>query len=81
MSVLGVSASADLSAILSGVFSPVAAYAFLVFILLYMPCMSAFATIKRELGGWRWALGAAAFQTCLAWLTAFVVYHVGMLLF
>ena len=82
MSVLyGVSASADLSAILSGVFSPVAAYAFLVFILLYMPCMSAFTTIKRELGGWRWALGAAAFQTCLAWLTAFVVYHVGMLLF
>lgn len=82
MSVLyGVSASADLSAILSSIFSPVAAYAFLVFILLYMPCMSAFATIKRELGGWRWALSAAAFQTCLAWLTAFVVYHVGMLLF
>lgn len=82
MSVLyGVSASADLSAILAGVFSPVAAYSFLVFTLLYMPCMSAFATIKRELGGWRWALGATAFQTGLAWLTAFVVYHVGMLLF
>ena len=82
MSVLyGVSASADLSTILTGVFSPVAAYAFLIFILLYMPCMSAFATIKREMGGWRWALGAAAFQTCLAWLTAFVVYHIGMLLF
>ena len=82
MSVLyGVSASADLATILTGVFSPVAAYAFLIFILLYMPCMSAFATIKREMGGWRWALGAAAFQTCLAWLTAFVVYHIGMLLF
>lgn len=82
MSVLyGVSASADLATILTGVFSPVAAYAFLIFILLYMPCMSAFATIKREMGGWRWALGAAAFQTCLAWLAAFVVYHIGMLLF
>ena len=82
MSVLyGVSASADLSAILSGIFSPVAAYAFLVFTLLYMPCMSAFATIKRELGGWKWAVGAAVFQTTLAWLTAFVVYHIGMLLF
>lgn len=82
MSVLyGVSASADLSAILSGIFSPVAAYAFLVFTLLYMPCMSAFATIKRELGGWKWAVGAAVFQTALAWLTAFVVYHIGMLLF
>lgn len=77
----GVSTSAQLSAILSSVFSPAAAYAFLVFILLYMPCMSAFATIKREMGGWHWALGAAAFQTLLAWITSFVVYHIGMLLF
>ena len=77
----GVSTSAELSAILSGVFSPAAAYSFLIFILLYMPCMSAFATIKREMGGWRWALSAAAFQTLLAWLTSFVVYQIGMLLF
>ena len=77
----GVSTSVQLSAILSGVFSPAAAYAFLVFILLYMPCISAFATIKREMGGWSWALSAAAFQTLLAWITSFVVYHIGMLLF
>lgn len=77
----GVSTSAQLSAILSSVFSPAAAYAFLVFVLLYMPCISAFATIKREMGGWHWALGAAAFQTLLAWITSFVVYHIGMLLF
>ncbi len=77
----GVSTSAALSEILSGVFSPAAAYAFLVFVLLYMPCMSAFATIKRELGSWRWAFSAAAFQTLLAWITSFFVYHIGMLLF
>lgn len=77
----GVSTSIQLSAILSGIFSPAAAYAFLVFVLLYMPCISAFATIKREMGGWHWALGVAAFQTLLAWITSFVVYHIGMLLF
>ena len=45
-----------------------------------MPCMSAFATIKREMGGWRWAFGAAAFQTVLAYLAAMVIYQVGSLL-
>ena len=81
MSVLyGVDLSA-LGGLLSTVFTPVSAYAFLVFILLYMPCMSAFATIKREMGGWKWALGVAAFQTGLAWVVSFLVYQCGSLLF
>ncbi len=71
----------SLGGLLSSAFSPVAAYAFLVFILLYMPCMSAFATIRREMGGWRWAAGAAAFQTVLAWTISFFVYQCGSLLF
>lgn len=81
MSVLyGVDLSA-LGGLLSSVFTPVAAYAFLVFILLYMPCMSAFATIRREMGGWKWAAGAAAFQTVLAWVVSFLVYQCGSFLF
>ena len=71
--------SAMLSGLLGTVFTPLAGYSFLVFTLLYMPCMSAFATIKREMGGWRWAFGAAAFQTVLAYLAAMVVYQVGSL--
>ena len=71
--------SAMLSGMLSTVFTPLAGYSFLVFTLLYMPCMSAFATIKREMGGWRWAFGAAAFQTALAYLAAMVIYQVGSL--
>ena len=71
--------SALLSGILATVFTPLSGYSFLVFTLLYMPCMSAFATIKREMGGWRWAFGAAAFQTILAYLTAMAVYQVGSL--
>ncbi len=81
MSVLyGVDLSA-LGGLLSTVFSPVAAYTFLVFILLYMPCTSAFATIKREMGGWKWAVGAAAFQTGLAWVVSCLVYQIGSLVF
>lgn len=70
----------SLGSLLQSVFTPLSAYAFLVFILLYMPCMSAFATIKRELGGWKWALGAAAFQTVLAWTVSFLVYQCGSLI-
>ena len=80
MSVLYGASSTDLSLVLSGVFTPLSGYCFLVFTLLYMPCMSAFATIKREMGGWRWAFGAAAFQTVLAYLTALVIYQVGSLI-
>lgn len=72
--------SAVLATLLAGAFSPLTAYCFLVFTLLYMPCMSAFATIKREMGGWRWAFGSAAFQICLAWLTAFIIHTVGSLI-
>lgn len=82
MSVLyGASSSAALSGILGQVFSPVAGYAFLVFTLLYMPCMSAFATIRREMGGMKWAAFAAIFQTVLAYIVALVVFQVGSLLF
>lgn len=72
--------SAVLSSLLLGAFSPLATYCFLVFTLLYMPCMSAFATIKREMGGWRWAFGSAAFQIVLAWLTAFLIHTIGSIL-
>ena len=81
MSVLyGAGGGAELTSLLGGVFTPLSGYCFLVFTLRYMPCMSAFATIKREMGGWRWAFGAAAFQTVLAYLAALVIYQVGSLI-
>ncbi len=70
----------SLGSLLQSVFTPLSAYAFLVFILLYMPCMSAFATIRREMGGWKWAVGVAAFQTVLAWAVSFLIYQFGSLL-
>lgn len=55
------------------------AYAFLVFVLLYVPCMAAFSTMKRELGGWKWALGSAGYQIAIAYVASFVVYFLGKL--
>ena len=56
-----------------------AAASLLAFCLLYTPCVAAIAAIKRELGG-RWAAGVVVMQCIVAWIAAFVVYQVGILL-
>ncbi len=64
---------------LSVLLSPAAAFALLVFCLLYTPCVAAVATIRRELGT-RWASMIVVFQCIVAWLVAFVIYQLLMLL-
>ena len=60
---------------LHGMFpSTAASMAFLTFILLYMPCVAAFAAMKRELESRRWAVAAVAGQTATAWVCALIVY-------
>lgn len=61
------------------VISPLSAAALLVFCLLYTPCAAAVASIKRELGG-KWALNIVLFQCVIAWVVAFLVRGVGLLL-
>ena len=58
---------------LTAALSPAAALSFLVFCLLYTPCVAAIAAIKRELGG-KWALGIVALQCIVAWLVAWAVF-------
>ncbi|MBQ7872092.1 MAG: ferrous iron transport protein B, partial [Oscillospiraceae bacterium] len=66
----------QLAGALSGLFTPASAVSFLVFTLLYTPCVAAVAAIGRELGGkWRGAL-VAVFQCVIAWLVALVTYQV-----
>ena len=55
------------------------AYSFLLFVLLYFPCLATIAAIKGETGSWRWAAFAAAYTTCLAWVVSALVYQVGLL--
>lgn len=67
---------------LSGTFAtPVAAYAFLVFILLYVPCVAAVSTIRKEMNSTRWTLRSIAWQLGAAYIGSFLVYQIGSLLF
>lgn len=61
------------------VFTPASAFAFLVFILVYFPCVAVIAAIKKESGGWKWALFMAAYTTILAYLLSFLTYQIGNL--
>ena len=63
------------------VYTPAAALAFLLFVLIYVPCIAVLAAIKREAGGWKWAGLMAAYTTVLAWVVAFGAYHIGGLFF
>lgn len=65
---------------LQGVFTPLKAYAFMAFTLLYMPCIAAFGAIKREMNSWKWTLITVTYQTGVAWLVAFLIYQGGRLL-
>ena len=59
--------------------TPLVAYCYLLFVLLYFPCIATIAAIKNETGSWRWALFAAVYTTLTAWLVSAVVYQVGSL--
>ncbi len=61
-------------------FTPLAAYAFLAFVLLYIPCIVAAVALAQELGSWKWFVVAAVYQTALAWGTALIIYQGGSLL-
>lgn len=69
-----------LGQVLSSFFTPLSAAAFLIFTLLYTPCVAAVSAVKREMGGLRNMLGVVLFQTGLAWVIACLVYQAGTLL-
>ncbi|MBQ6652312.1 MAG: ferrous iron transport protein B, partial [Prevotella sp.] len=56
--------------------TPVTAYAFLLFVLLYFPCIATIAAIKSETGSWRWALFTALYTTAIAWAVSALFYQV-----
>jgi ferrous iron transport protein B len=71
---------ADLGDSLHTLFSPLSAFSFLVFTLLYTPCVAAIATVKRELGSVKGAIYVILYQTGFAWLIAFGFYKIGSFL-
>lgn len=77
---MGAGDEAGLAAMLSRMFTPVSAFSFLCFVLLYMPCVAAFAAMRREMGSTLKSVAAMAAQTGVAWIMAFVIYHIALLI-
>lgn len=63
----------------AGPIATLTAYCFLLFVLLYFPCVATIAAIKGESGSWKWAAFAATYTTCLAWVVSAIVFRVGCL--
>lgn len=61
-------------------FNPLVAYSLMVFTLIYSPCLAALAVMKRETNSWKWVGFTSLYSTALAWVVAFAVYHIGLLL-
>ena len=59
------------------VFTPLASLAFLVFVLIYFPCVAVVAAIKNESGEWKWAIFSIVLTTTMAWVMAFAVFQIG----
>lgn len=74
------STPAALNLALNTILTPASAFAFLTFTVLYMPCVAAFAATKRELGSWWQAVLTAGYQTGIAYVVAFIVYHLALLI-
>jgi ferrous iron transport protein B len=65
---------------IKGLFTPLSAYAFMVFVLLYIPCLVVLAAILRETNSWKWPLFSAGYTLVVAHTVSFIVYQGGSLL-
>lgn len=71
---------AGLKPVIQQAFTPLNAYVFMVFVLLYMPCVVVAIAMRQEFGTWKWFGIAFAYQMALAWVVAFAIYQGGRLL-
>lgn len=62
------------------VFTPLIALSFMIFILIYFPCIAVIAAIKNESGHWKWSLFLAVYTTVLAWMSSFLIFQIGSLM-
>ena len=60
-------------------YSRAAALAMMIFVMLYFPCVATIAAIAQEAGGWRWAAFSVVYNTLIAWVVAWVVYNVAIM--
>ena len=72
----GAGDSGAISDIIASVYTPAAAYSFMTFCLLFIPCMAAVATLRREMNSGKWTAIALGFQAVTAWVITFIVYNI-----
>ena len=60
-------------------FTPLVALTFMVFVLLYFPCIASVVAVIKESGSWKWGAFTVIYNTCVAWIFAFIVYQIGSL--
>ena len=72
----GAGDSGAISDIIASVYTPAAAYSFMTFCLLFIPCMAAVATLRREMNSRKWTAIALGFQAVTAWVITFIVYNI-----
>lgn len=72
--------TADFAALMGQTFTQLSAYAFMVFVLLYTPCVGVIGVIKRETNSWKWTIFSVVYQFIVAWIVALIVYRLGLLL-
>ncbi|NIA08661.1 MAG: ferrous iron transporter B, partial [Nitrospiraceae bacterium] len=68
------------SALLSSGMTPLSALAMMVFVLLYLPCLATIAAIKQETASFKWAIFSITYNTSIAWIVAFCLYHGGKIM-
>lgn len=79
MAILYSSSERGLTQVIQQQFTPLSAYAFMIFILLYVPCISTVATIRKETSSWKWTLLAVVYPIVTAYILTFVFYQVSQL--
>jgi ferrous iron transport protein B len=62
-------------------FTPLVAFSLIAFVLIYLPCIAVLAAVKRETGGWKWAVFLAIYTTGLAWIVSFLIFQIGSLFY
>jgi ferrous iron transport protein B len=72
--------AADFALTMGQSFNQLTAYVFMVFVLLYTPCVGVIGVIKRETNSWKWTIFSVVYQFTVAWVVAFIVYRIGLFL-
>ena len=80
LGVLYSASDASLTLAIQGAWTPLSAYAFMMMVLVYVPCVATIASIRRETGSWQWTTLAVAYTLVLGWILAVLVYQIGMLI-